>query len=107
MEYIWWLLDNPIRLCYYHLRAVHANSIAVGLFRPRHLLEPLDSDILRHCSRKYVSHEQARPITDHREAFSAIVDLYLAIYPAIVLYKLQINFKKKVVLSVALGLGSM
>ncbi|CAN9258538.1 unnamed protein product [Alternaria alternata] len=39
--------------------------------------------------------------------FSAIVDLYLAIYPAIVLYKLQINFKKKVVLSVALGLGSI
>ncbi|RYN92430.1 hypothetical protein AA0120_g4874 [Alternaria tenuissima] len=39
--------------------------------------------------------------------FSAIVDLYLAIYPAIVLYKLQVNFKKKVVLSVALGLGSI
>lgn len=37
----------------------------------------------------------------------AVVDLYLAVYPAIVLSKLQINIKKKIALSVALGIGSM
>ncbi|KAI1370405.1 hypothetical protein F4677DRAFT_465480 [Hypoxylon crocopeplum] len=39
-------------------------------------------------------------------AFTCLVDLYLAIYPAIVLYSLQINTKKKLALCVALGLGS-
>ncbi|KAI1840245.1 hypothetical protein JX265_013037 [Neoarthrinium moseri] len=39
--------------------------------------------------------------------FSAACDLYLAVYPAIVLYKLQMNRKKKIVLSGALGLGSI
>ncbi|KAI4663737.1 uncharacterized protein J4E78_004155 [Alternaria triticimaculans] len=38
---------------------------------------------------------------------SAVVDLYLAIYPAVVLYGLQINLKKKIALSAALGLGSI
>ncbi|KAF2875905.1 hypothetical protein BDV95DRAFT_591327 [Massariosphaeria phaeospora] len=38
---------------------------------------------------------------------SAAVDLYLAVYPAVVLYNLQINMKKKLALSVALGLGSI
>lgn len=38
---------------------------------------------------------------------SAAVDLYLAIYPAVVLYHLQINLKKKLALGVALGLGSV
>ncbi|KAI4951286.1 hypothetical protein J4E91_003995 [Alternaria rosae] len=33
---------------------------------------------------------------------SAIVDLYLALYPAVVLYGLQINFKKKIALSATL-----
>lgn len=40
-------------------------------------------------------------------AISAAVDLYLAVYPAVVLYRLQINLKKKVALSVALGFGSV
>jgi hypothetical protein len=38
---------------------------------------------------------------------SAAVDLYLAIYPAVVLYRLQMNLKKKLALGVALGLGSV
>lgn len=37
----------------------------------------------------------------------AVADLYLAVYPAIVLSKLQINIKKKIALSIALGIGSM
>lgn len=37
----------------------------------------------------------------------AVADLYLAIYPSIVLSKLQINKKKKIALSIALGIGSM
>lgn len=38
-------------------------------------------------------------------AFSAFVDLYLAVYPTCVLYKLQMNAKKKLALCFALGLG--
>ncbi|KAK2049471.1 integral membrane protein [Colletotrichum somersetense] len=37
----------------------------------------------------------------------ALVDLYLAVYPAIVLAKLQLSLKKKVALSIALGIGSI
>jgi len=39
--------------------------------------------------------------------FSAFTDLYLAIYPAVVLWKLQINIKKKIALCFALGIGSI
>ncbi|CAG9984040.1 unnamed protein product [Clonostachys byssicola] len=39
--------------------------------------------------------------------FSAFVDLYLAIYPASVLWTLQINLRKKIALCVALGIGSI
>jgi hypothetical protein len=39
--------------------------------------------------------------------FSAVVDLYLAIYPATVLFKLQMPLKKKLALVVALGIGTM
>ncbi|CCF41401.1 integral membrane protein [Colletotrichum higginsianum] len=40
-------------------------------------------------------------------AYSAALDLYLAIYPATVLMRLQMNMKKKIALSVALGIGSI
>ncbi|KAK7941614.1 uncharacterized protein PG986_014001 [Apiospora aurea] len=40
-------------------------------------------------------------------AYSAFVDLYLALYPTIVLFKLQMSTKKKIGLSVALGIGSI
>ncbi|KAL0943430.1 uncharacterized protein CTRU02_201316 [Colletotrichum truncatum] len=40
-------------------------------------------------------------------AFSAFVDVYLAVYPAIVLFRLQMATKKKVALSCALGIGSI
>ncbi|KAF0331707.1 integral membrane protein [Colletotrichum asianum] len=39
--------------------------------------------------------------------FSAFVDVYLAVYPAIVLFGLQMSTKKKVALSCALGIGSV
>ena len=39
--------------------------------------------------------------------FSAFVDLYLALYPAVVLFKLQMPLKKKLALTVALGIGTM
>jgi hypothetical protein len=46
--------------------------------------------------------------TTHRLlALSAFTDLYLAVYPATVLWTLQLNLKKKIALSVALGIGSM
>ncbi|KAK2029185.1 integral membrane protein [Colletotrichum zoysiae] len=39
--------------------------------------------------------------------FSAFVDVYLAVYPAIVLFKLQMRLKKKLALSCALGIGAI
>ncbi|KAF6820832.1 integral membrane protein [Colletotrichum musicola] len=39
--------------------------------------------------------------------YSAALDLYLAVYPATVLMKLQMNLKKKLILSIALGIGSI
>ncbi|KAK7954133.1 hypothetical protein PG988_014827 [Apiospora saccharicola] len=38
-------------------------------------------------------------------SLSAFVDFYLAIYPSVVLYHLQMRRRKKVALSIALGLG--
>ncbi|TLS28553.1 hypothetical protein PpBr36_01430 [Pyricularia pennisetigena] len=40
-------------------------------------------------------------------SFSAFVDVYLAIYPAVVLFNLQLSLKKKLALSSALGIGSI
>ncbi|EXM14518.1 hypothetical protein FOTG_17081 [Fusarium oxysporum f. sp. vasinfectum 25433] len=39
-------------------------------------------------------------------SFSAVVDFYLAIYPAIVLWSMRMHLKKKLALSVALGFGA-
>jgi len=36
-----------------------------------------------------------------------MVDLVLAIYPATVLWQLQMHWKKKLALSIALGLGAV
>lgn len=35
------------------------------------------------------------------------MDLYLAVYPAVVLFRLQMQLKKKVALSLALGAGAI
>ncbi|KAL0780804.1 hypothetical protein CaCOL14_002139 [Colletotrichum acutatum] len=40
-------------------------------------------------------------------SFSAFVDVYLAVYPAIILFRLQMATKKKIALSCALGIGSI
>ncbi|KAK1673887.1 integral membrane protein [Colletotrichum godetiae] len=40
-------------------------------------------------------------------SFSAFVDVYLAVYPAVVLFRLQMATKKKIALSCALGIGSI
>ncbi|KAF4452103.1 hypothetical protein F53441_5036 [Fusarium austroafricanum] len=40
-------------------------------------------------------------------ALSAATDLYLALYPAVVLFHLQMNIRKKIALSFALGIGSI
>ncbi|KAK5659990.1 hypothetical protein OQA88_13456 [Cercophora sp. LCS_1] len=38
-------------------------------------------------------------------AFSALTDFYLAVYPSVALYRLEISWTKKLALSVALGFG--
>ncbi|KAI1013844.1 hypothetical protein LB503_010536 [Fusarium chuoi] len=40
-------------------------------------------------------------------SLSAFKDLYLAVYPAVVLFHLQMNKRKKIALSFALGIGSI
>uniref|UniRef100_A0A0C4DJB4 Rhodopsin domain-containing protein n=1 Tax=Fusarium oxysporum (strain Fo5176) TaxID=660025 RepID=A0A0C4DJB4_FUSOF len=40
-------------------------------------------------------------------SLSATTDLYLAVYPAVVLWQLQMNIHKKIALSFALGIGSI
>jgi hypothetical protein len=40
-------------------------------------------------------------------ALSAAMDLYLAVYPAVILARLQMNIKKKMALATALGIGSV
>lgn len=40
-------------------------------------------------------------------ALSAFVDLYLAIYPAVVLFKLQMKIRKKLALTAALSIGAV
>jgi hypothetical protein len=40
-------------------------------------------------------------------AYSAFVDIYFAIYPSIVLVKLQMPLGKKIGVCCALGIGSM
>lgn len=44
-------------------------------------------------------------MTDRRIALSAFLDLFLAVYPATVLYRLQMNRKKKIGLMMILGMG--
>lgn len=44
-------------------------------------------------------------LTTYAVAYSAFVDIYLAVYPAIVLFQLQLKLKKKIALSIALGIG--
>lgn len=50
-----------------------------------------------------VSHWKAKRLT----AKLGGVDLYLAVYPASVLYRFRIKAKRKIALSLPLGLGSM
>ncbi|KXX73762.1 hypothetical protein MMYC01_209605 [Madurella mycetomatis] len=40
-------------------------------------------------------------------SFSAFMDLYFAVYPAIVLFQLQLDLRKRIALSCALGIGSV
>lgn len=40
-------------------------------------------------------------------AMSAVTDIYLAVYPATVLMKLQMSLRKRLALTAALGLGAM
>ncbi|KAJ4160376.1 hypothetical protein NW754_003501 [Fusarium falciforme] len=40
-------------------------------------------------------------------SLSATTDLYLAVYPAVILWRLQMNIRKKIALSFALGIGSI
>jgi len=50
-------------------------------------------------------HDSEPKLTCIYPVFSAVFDLYLALYPSIVLMSLQMNLRKKLGLSTALGFG--
>ncbi|KAB5522977.1 integral membrane protein [Coniochaeta sp. 2T2.1] len=62
-----------------------------------------DSSVKGHCWDRWILVHYSM----YAGAFSAVADLYLAVYPAVVLAKLQLNLKKKLALSIALGIGSI
>ncbi|KAK8038299.1 hypothetical protein PG994_015066 [Apiospora phragmitis] len=71
------------------------------------LLEPLD--IGQFCQGRMLS-VHAPPIDQPKRttpSFSAFLDLYLAVYPATVLWQLHLKPKKKAALCAALGIGSI
>lgn len=61
--------------------------------------------------RRYAARLPKLPIDERNAdpslALSAFVDLYLAIYPSVVLWRLQITLGKKLALCAALGLGGV
>ncbi|KAK3901759.1 hypothetical protein C8A05DRAFT_44664 [Staphylotrichum tortipilum] len=59
---------------------------------------------------QYIKHKCWDPVVatslaTSASAFSALSDFYLALYPAVVLWSLDMNWRKKLALSVALGFG--
>ncbi|KAK8123773.1 hypothetical protein PG999_003691 [Apiospora kogelbergensis] len=75
----------------------------VGLLfgRCQPLLYAIDQSIKGHCldTKTWVQY------CLFTASFSAFVDFYLAAYPSIVLYNLQMDRRRKIVVSIALGLG--
>ncbi|RYC65170.1 hypothetical protein CHU98_g1045 [Xylaria longipes] len=57
----------------------------------------------RFCWDKWYTVDYTRAVC----AFSAFVDLYLAVYPGVVLYKIKLPTRKKIALSLALGIGEV
>ena len=57
--------------------------------------------------KKKKKRERERWNTDSDAAISAFVDLYMAVYPSFVLFKLQISTRKKIALCITLGLGTL
>ena len=55
----------------------------------------------------HIEEQKKKKKIDNVPALSAFVDLYLAIYPALVLWKLQMSLRKKFALTAALGLGTV
>ncbi|TQN68218.1 hypothetical protein CSHISOI_07280, partial [Colletotrichum shisoi] len=76
-------------------------AIIFGQCQPARL--QWDSSVTGTCWSKWVLVSYAT----YSGAFCVFADVYLSIYPAVVLSKLQMDIRKKVALSVALGFGSI
>lgn len=94
---------------YHSIRTVYAISVSMGFLSRRLLLEPLGASQLCDRSGRFVllccQGIQLSRLTE--PAVSAFMDLYLAVYPATVLAKLQMSIKKKFAFSIALGIGAV
>lgn len=67
----------------------------------------MDPGQLCNVYRRYVFQDLNLDISSNRPAYSAFIDLYLAIYPTTVLMKLHMSLRKRLALCAALGLGAM
>lgn len=66
------------------------------------------SSFAYYASSKYapvLTFSTSAAMTDRALAYSALVDLYLAVYPAVIFRGLNFSVRKKIALSCALGLG--
>lgn len=94
---------------------VHAFAGAMGLFH--HQFQVLESVVVGEVfdgswmQVPFMTEDQIETKKSNSHSlltgFSALTDLYLAVYPTIVLFKLQINNKKKIALCSALSIGSV
>lgn len=92
--------------------ALHASQVTLGLFCHGQMLQQTYFSRVLRLRGRYDDpswpHRSSAPLTQfYPIAFSAFVDVYLAVYPAIVLFGLQMSTKKKIALSCALGIGSV
>ncbi len=119
-----YLVPAEFHSCYrYPTGTVQANALHLGLLGPRHLYRYRHPRELRPCCYRWanLSKLPGRTRTNQSEVYSAFVDFYLAVYPSVILFRIQMSLRKelapevpsgisatwkKVALGVALGIGA-
>ncbi|TDZ24157.1 hypothetical protein Cob_v003393 [Colletotrichum orbiculare MAFF 240422] len=76
---------------------------------PLHFLRcvPVEKNWNMSIDGKCFKYEAVAYYSVYAGAISAVTDVYLAVYPAVVLFGLQMSLKKKIGLSLALGVGAV
>jgi hypothetical protein len=101
-----------------YIRPVLSSSSTVGSKHPAHVLGPISTITICYLHRKYVFSTNILPtnivlkfLKDYLLTFptgeNCIADVVLAVVPATVIYRLNMEMKKRVNLCILLGLGLM